>query len=71
MMATARGEVIFEKYRGRVVPIGEGMNGLNNGATFQITGGAGKYSKVKGGGTIDRTKKLSTGQRKIKMNGRL
>jgi hypothetical protein len=71
MIATVSGDVIYADYSGQVVLTGEAMKGVISSATFQITGGTGRYSKAKGGGTINGTEDLSNGQGTIQMNGRV
>jgi hypothetical protein len=71
MIATTSGEVLFADYSGQILLTGEGMKGVISSATFQITGGTGRYLKAKGGGTINGTEDLSNGQGTIQMNGRV
>jgi hypothetical protein len=71
MITTATGELVFADYSGQVVPTGEGTNGVMTGATFTITGGTGKYARATGGGALDGTEDLATGQGTIKMTGRI
>lgn len=71
MITTATGELLFADYSGQVLPTGVGTNGVMSGATFTITGGTGKYVKASGGGQLDGTEDLATGQGTIKMTGRI
>lgn len=71
LLTTATGELVFANYSGQVLPTGVGTNAVMNGATFQITGGTGKYAKATGGGTLDGTEDLATGKGTIRMTGKL
>lgn len=63
------GDQIFADYSGQFVPTGVGANYVFSGATFQITGGTGKFSKASGGGTLTGGENMSTGAGTIKLSG--
>lgn len=63
------GDQIFADYSGQFVPTGVGANYVFSNATFQITGGTGKYSKATGGGTLTGGENMSTGAGTIKLSG--
>jgi hypothetical protein len=68
MITTETGELVFANYSGTVVT-SDGLNGVMNGATFQITGGTGKYIRAIGGGKLEGTEELATGKGTIKLTG--
>ena len=63
------GDQIFADYSGQFVPTGEGTKYVFNGATFQVTGGTGKFFKATGGGTLTGGEDMSTGAGTIKLAG--
>lgn len=66
-----QGDQIFADYSGQFVPTGEGTKYVFNGATFQITGGTGKYNKATGGGTLSGGEDMATGVGTIKLSGKI
>lgn len=70
MITTATGELLFANYSGQVVT-NDGVNGVMTGATFQITGGTGRYKDARGGGALDGTEDLPTGKGTLKLTGKL
>lgn len=70
IVMTTSGEQIFANYSGQFVPTGDGAKYVFSGATFQITGGTGKFSKVSGGGTLTGGEDMITGTGTIKLTGR-
>jgi hypothetical protein len=71
LVTTLTGELIFASYSGQFVPTGEGTKYVFNGATFQITGGTGRYNKATGGGSMDGTEDMATGQGTIQLSGQI
>jgi hypothetical protein len=71
MITTLTGELIFADYSGQFVPTGEGSNFVFSNATFQVTGGTGRYTKVSGGGDLTGGEDMATGKGTIQLNGRL
>lgn len=71
VLTTTSGDVLFANYSGQVVATGEGSKGVLNGATFQITGGTGKYKHSQGAGTMTGTEDLATGQGSLQLKGRV
>jgi len=69
VLTTVTGEVLFANYGGQVLATGEGTNGVLNGATFQITGGTGKFKNATGGGTLSGTEDLATGRGALQLTG--
>lgn len=65
------GDQLFAKYSGQFVPTGVGTNFVFSGATFQITGGTGKYRNALGGGTLTGGEDMATGVGTIKLQGHL
>ena len=70
IVMTTSGDQIFANYSGQFVPTGEGAKYVFSGATFQITGGTGKFAKVSGGGILSGGEDMSTGTGTIKLSGR-
>jgi hypothetical protein len=70
IVMTTSGDQIFANYSGQMVPTGEGMKFVFSGASFQITGGTGKFSKVSGGGLLTGSEDMATGTGTIKLTGR-
>jgi hypothetical protein len=70
IVMTTSGDQIFANYSGQFVPTGEGAKFVFSGATFQITGGTGKFAKVSGGGTLSGSEDMITGTGVIKLTGR-
>lgn len=70
IVMTTSGDQIFANYSGQFVPTGQGTNFVFSGATFQITGGTGKFAKVSGGGILTGGEDMATGQGNIKLIGK-
>lgn len=68
-IVTKSGELIFANYSGQFVPTGEGTKYVFNNATFQITGGTGRYFRASGGGGFTGGEDMATGAGTIKLNG--
>ncbi|QNA89162.1 hypothetical protein G4G28_13045 [Massilia sp. Dwa41.01b] len=70
IVMTTSGDQIFANYSGQMVPTGEGTKYVFSGATFQITGGTGKFAKSTGGGLLTGGEDMATGTGTIKLSGR-
>lgn len=70
IVMTTSGDQIFANYSGQFVPTGEGTQYVFSGATFQITGGTGKFAKSTGGGILTGGEDMATGTGNIKLTGR-
>lgn len=70
-LLTESGEVIYANYSGQAVPTGEGSKVVYSNATFQITGGTGRYRRASGGGDFTGNQDLVTGAGTIKLNGKI
>jgi hypothetical protein len=68
-IVTITGEQIFANYSGQFVPTGEGTKYIFSGATFQITGGSGRYSKASGGGTLSGGEDMAGGAGTLQLDG--
>ncbi|SEN86073.1 hypothetical protein SAMN05428959_103464 [Duganella sp. CF517] len=71
IVLTVAGDQIFADYSGQFVPTGVGSNFVFSGATFQVTGGTGKFSRASGGGNMTGSEDISTGQGTMKLSGRI
>jgi hypothetical protein len=71
IVMTTTGDQIFANYSGQMVPTGEGTKYVFSGATFQVTGGTGKFAKVSGGGDLTGGEDMATGAGNIKLSGRV
>ena len=71
LITTMTGELIFANYSGQFVPTGEGTKFVFSGATFQVTGGTGRYAKATGGGDMTGGEDMTTGQGTIQLTGRI
>jgi hypothetical protein len=71
IIVTTSGDQIFANYSGQLVPTGDGAKYVFSGATFQVTGGNGRYAKASGGGTLSGGEVLSTGAGTIKLSGQV
>lgn len=71
VVVTVSGEQIFANYSGQFVPTGVGANYVFSGATFQITGGNGRYAKATGGGTLSGGSDMATGQGQLQLSGQI
>jgi hypothetical protein len=69
-LLTGSGEVIYANYSGQAVPTGDGKVAFSN-ATFQITGGTGRYHRASGGGDFTGSQALLTGAGTIKLSGKI
>jgi hypothetical protein len=69
IVMTTSGDQIFANYSGQFVPTGEGTKYVFSGATFQVTGGTGKFARITGGGTLSGGEDMVTGAGNIKLNG--
>lgn len=65
------GDQIFANYSGQFVPTGQGSNFVFNGATYQITGGTGKFKRASGGGSLNGTEDMATGQGSLQLSGQI
>ena len=70
-LLTKSGEVIYANYSGQAVPTGEGNKVVYSNATFQITGGTGRYHRASGGGDFTGSQDLVTGAGTIKLSGKI
>ena len=70
-IVTQTGELIFLNYSGQFVPTGEGTKFVFNNATFQVTGGTGRYSRASGGGGFTGGEDMATGAGTIQLNGKI
>ena len=71
LITTLTGELIFANYSGQFVPTGEGTKFVFNNATFQVTGGTGRYAKASGGGDLTGSEDMTTGQGTLNLSGRI
>ena len=71
IVTNLRGEQIYANYSGQFVPTGEGTKYVFSGATFQVTGGTGKYAKASGGGTLTGGEDIVTGFGNLKLSGQV
>ena len=71
VIVATNGDQIFANYSGQFVPTGQGTNYVFSGATFQITGGNGRYHKATGGGTLSGGSDMATGQGTLQLNGNI
>ncbi|KQV36922.1 hypothetical protein [Massilia sp. Root335] len=71
LVTTMTGELIFANYSGQFVPTGEGAKFVFSGATFQVTGGTGRYARATGGGDMTGGEDMTTGQGTIQLTGRI
>ena len=70
-LLTKSGEVIYANYSGQAVPTGDGTKVAFSNATFQITGGTGRYHRASGGGDFTGSQELLTGAGTIKLSGKI
>ena len=70
-LLTKSGEVIYANYSGQALPTGEGTKVVFSNATFQITGGTGRYFRASGGGDFNGSQELLTGIGTIKLSGKI
>jgi hypothetical protein len=71
LITTMTGELIYANYSGQFVPTGEGTKFVFSNATFQITGGTGRYAKATGGGDLTGGEDMATGQGTMQLTGRI
>ena len=71
IIMTADGDQIFAAYSGQFVPTGVGAAYVYSGATFQITGGNGKFHKATGGGTLSGGQDMLTGTGNVQLSGQI
>jgi len=71
IVMTTSGDQIFANYSGQFVPTGEGTKFVFSGASFQVTGGTGKFAKATGGGALTGGEDMATGTGTIKLSGRM
>jgi hypothetical protein len=71
IITTLTGDLVFADYSGQFVPTGVGANFVFSNATFQITGGTGRYAKASGGGDLTGGEDMATGKGTIKLSGRV
>jgi hypothetical protein len=71
IILTQAGEQIHANYSGQFVPTGEGAKFVFNNASFQITGGTGKYFRATGGGSFTGAEDMATGAGTIKLSGQI
>jgi hypothetical protein len=71
MITTMSGDLVFANYSGQFVATGVGTNYVFSNATFQITGGTGKYARASGVGTISGGEDMATGKGTIQLTGRV
>ncbi len=71
IILTASGEQIFANYSGQFVPTGEGTKFVFSNATFQITGGTGRYVRASGGGSFTGGEDMTTGAGTIQLDGKI
>ncbi len=71
IIMTTSGDQIFADYNGQFVPTGVGATYTFSGATFQITGGSGKYHKATGGGELTGGQDMMTGMGDVKLSGKI
>jgi hypothetical protein len=71
LITTLTGELIFANYSGQFVPTGAGTKFVFSGATFQVTGGTGRYARASGGGDMTGGEDMTTGQGTIQLSGRI
>jgi hypothetical protein len=71
LITTLTGELIYVNYSGQFVPTGDGTKYVFTGATFQITGGTGRYFNATGGGDMTGGEDMATGQGTVQLTGRM
>jgi hypothetical protein len=71
IIMTTSGEQIFASYSGQFVPTGQGAQYIFSGATFQITGGTGRYLLASGGGSLQGNEDMLTGVGALKLTGKI
>jgi hypothetical protein len=71
VVMTTSGDQIFANYSGQFVPTGEGARYVFSGASFQVTGGTGKFARATGGGVLSGGEDMVTGVGDIKLTGKV
>jgi hypothetical protein len=71
VIVTTTGEQIYANYSGQFVPTGVGAAYVFSGATFQITGGTGRYWRASGGGSINGGEDMQTGAGTAELAGKI
>jgi hypothetical protein len=71
ILTTLDGELVYASYSGQAVANTDPTHLTFTGATFQITGGTGRYKHATGGGTLDGTESVVTSQGNIALKGRI
>ena len=71
IIMTTTGDQIFASYSGQFVPTGVGAAYTFNGATFQITGGNGRYVRATGGGALTGGQDMITGLGTVQLSGKI
>lgn len=71
VIVTASGDQIFACYSGQFVPTGVSLQYEFRAATFQITGGNGRYAKAGGSGTLSGKSNIVTGNGTLQLSGRI
>lgn len=71
IIMTTNGDQIFASYGGQFVPTGVGAAYVFSGATFQITGGNGRYARATGGGSLTGGQDMITGMGTVQLSGKI
>lgn len=71
ILTALTGELLYASYSGQAVANSDGSQLVFTGATFQITGGTGKFKNATGGGTMQGTESTQTLQGQIQLSGRI
>ncbi len=71
IIVTLTGEQIYANYSGQFVPSGDGAKYVFSNATFQITGGSGRYWRASGGGALTGGEDMLTGAGTAELNGKI
>lgn len=69
IIVSTTGEQIYADYSGQFVPTGEGAKYVFSGATFQVTGGTGRYFRATGGGSLNGFEDMVTGLGNAELSG--
>ena len=69
IIVSTTGEQIHADYSGQVVPSSDGTRFVFSGATFQITGGTGRYFHASGGGSLNGGEDMVTGVGTAELSG--
>lgn len=71
VIVTVSGEQIYANYSGQFVPTGDGAKFVFSGATFQITGGTGRFWRATGGGNLTGGEDMITGAGTAELVGKI